>query len=87
MVEKDDWRLLRGQEDYLLGVTLYWKKWKAPSAVWDHDHCEFCWEKFSESTDTLHEGYTTEDGKHWICPECFSDFKDMFRWSVNNCDE
>ena len=86
MVEKDDWRL-QGQEDYLAGVTLFWKKWKAQSLTWDHDHCEFCWEKFSEFPETLHEGYTTKDDKHWICPECFSDFKDMYQWTVDNGEE
>ena len=27
MIDKDDWRL-RGQEDYLSGKTLYFRKWK-----------------------------------------------------------
>lgn len=83
MIEKDDWRL-QGQDGYLSGVTLRWKKWKSPSATWNHDHCEFCWEKFSELPETLHEGYTTKDEKRWICPECFSDFKDMFQWILED---
>ena len=29
MIDKDDWRL-RGQEDYLSGKALYFRKWKAP---------------------------------------------------------
>lgn len=79
MVEKDDWRL-RGQEDYLLGKTLYFRKWKAPKKDLDHYHCEFCWDKFSEYPDTLHEGYTTEENYYWICPTCYNDFKEMFQW-------
>ncbi len=82
MVEKDDWRLLRGQEDYLLNKTLYFRKWQATSEEWDHEHCEFCWGKFSDFPDTLHEGYTTEDNYYWICPACFEDFKEMFKWKV-----
>ena len=83
MIDKDDWRL-RGQEDYLSGKALYFRKWKAPKKEWDHDHCEFCWEKFSDYPDTLHEGYTTEDNYYWICPACYNDFKEMFKWKEND---
>jgi len=27
------------------------------SSIRDHDHCDFCWEKFSEHSGDLHEGY------------------------------
>jgi hypothetical protein len=83
MREGDDWRL-QGQEKYLKGVTLFWKKYTRYSERWDHDHCEFCWAKFIEeySTDGLHEGYATEDSYRWICEECFEDFKDLFDWRV-----
>ena len=85
MIEKDDWRL-RGQEDYLLGENLYFRKWKAPKKEWDHDHCEFCWDKFSDYPDTLHEGYTTEDNYNWICQTCYDDFKEMFlKLYKNSC--
>lgn len=77
MTNKDDWRLFR-QEEYLHGVTLYYREWSGS----DHAHCEFCWEKFSYYPDTLHEGYTTEDNYHWICPECFNDFKEKFSWKI-----
>ena len=50
MIDKDDWRL-RGQEDYLSGKVLYFRTWKAPKKEWDHDHCEFCWDKFSDYPD------------------------------------
>lgn len=81
MIDKNDWRLT-GQEDYLHGKILYYRKWKASSDKWDHDHCEFCWEKFSSFDGTLHEGYTTEDNYYWICSDCFRDFKTMFEWTV-----
>jgi len=81
MIEKDDWRLI-GQEKYLLDITLYFRKWRPYKKNWDHDHCKFCMEKFSDFPGTLHEGYTTADNYHWICPKCFLDFKEMFHWNV-----
>jgi len=82
MVDKGDWRL-QGQETYLKGITLYLKTYTRYSETWDHDHCEFCWAKFTEDhPDTLQEGYTTEDEYHWVCKKCFEDFKDMFGWEA-----
>lgn len=56
MVDSDDWRL-HGQEKYLQGITLTWKRYRAPSATWDHDHCAFCWAKFVDAG-------SIEGGKH-----------------------
>jgi hypothetical protein len=47
-----------------------------------HEHCEFCWEKFSAHPDTLHEGYATNDDYFWICPTCYQDFREMFQWKT-----
>lgn len=77
MVEKSDWRL-NGQEEYLQGKTLHYRKWGTDATK--HDHCIFCWEKFSGFEGALHEGYVTDDERHWICPECFRDFQVMFGW-------
>lgn len=79
----DDWRL-HGQERYLAGVTLSRVAYVAPSARWDHDHCEFCWAKFMEvdAPDILREGYVTDDRRDWICPKCFEDFRELFGWSI-----
>jgi hypothetical protein len=79
----DDWRL-QGQERYLSGVTLYRRAYRRYSETWDHDHCAFCWVKFSEQdlTGALHSGYATADDAHWICDRCFQDFRDGFRWRV-----
>ena len=87
MPEEDDWRL-QGQEDYLHGVTLTWKEYKARSETWEHEHCEFCWRKFMEVDDPeIHRwGYTTEDDYFWICADCYTDFKDMFEWQLTNTD-
>ncbi len=86
MIEKDDWRL-RNQEDYLLCKTLHLCKWKPLKEEWDHDHCEFCWNKFSNLPDTINEGYTTEDRRYWICPNCYDDFKEMFKWKIGDEDK
>jgi hypothetical protein len=80
----DDWRL-QGQEKYLTGVTLTRKLYLPTGEGNDHDHCEFCWAKFSQSPaipDALREGYTTSDGYRWICNQCFSDFRGQFKWVV-----
>jgi len=83
MIDKNDWRL-QGQEKYLKGVTLYLKKYIKYRDTRDHDHCEFCWAKFSleGSSDDLDEGYATKDNYHWICMRCFDDFKDIFQWKI-----
>ncbi len=83
MIEKDDWRLERGQIEYLKDKELIYTKYTQPSKEWDHDHCAFCWKSFSILVDSdLHEGYCTLDRYTWICPECFEDFKEMFNWKV-----
>lgn len=77
-----DWRL-QGQEKYLLGVDLKKSIYKKYSEKWEHDHCEFCGNKFSETLpNTLHEGYSTLNNYHWICEDCFSDFKETFNWKT-----
>jgi len=81
MIWKDDWRL-QGQEKYLKGAHLTLKTYSKNRKGWDHDHCEFCAAKFMEpeTPDTLNMGYTTQDEYRWVCPQCFEDFKEMFKW-------
>jgi len=85
MDDLNDWRL-RDQDKYLLGVSIYWGKWTPPedNPSWDHDHCEFCWQKFMsiDSSEAQQEGYTTDNRSHWICLICYEDFKDRFQWKV-----
>jgi hypothetical protein len=76
-----DWRL-QGQEQYLTGVLLVKKRYRKRSESWDHDHCKFCWRKFSERPGDLNEGYATEDEYYWICENCYGDFREQFRWTV-----
>ena len=84
MVPKDDWRRM-GQEKYLIEVELQYIEQYTPfSETWEHEHCAFCTEKISTYQGDLHSGYCTTDDKQsqWICPVCFDDFKDEFRWKI-----
>lgn len=80
---KDDWRLTN-QDEYFLGIKLYKRKYIRFNETWDHDHCSFCWGKFmvEDLPEVIHEGYASEDSNHWVCEECFEDFKDLFQWEV-----
>jgi len=31
-------------------------------------------------------GYSTVDGCHWICIDCFNDFSIEFNWDISNPD-
>ena len=77
----DDWRLFN-QEEYLKGKDWVLKKYIKYRTDWDHDHCEFCHETFSEEEGDLHQGYATTDNYYWICEKCYNDFKDMFKWKL-----
>ena len=46
----------------------------------DHEHCEFCLEKISNYPNTIHDAYCTEDEYHWVCDNCYNDFKTRFNW-------
>lgn len=82
----DDWRLFREQEKYLYGVTLIKQAYKTNDPFNDHDHCEFCMIKFGEENDELNQGYSTEDCRIWICPQCYFDFKKQFKWRVKTME-
>ena len=83
IVPDNDWRLT-GQERFLAGVTLEWRSYQPSRSASDHDHCEFCGAKFmiGSDPDTLHAGYTTLDGYHWVCELCARDFVDRFEWTL-----
>ena len=79
-----DWRW-QGQETYMQGLALCWKPYHRYSESWDHDHCEFCWAKFSEvpsDADALTEGYASSDSHRWVCRQCFDDFRQKFEWTI-----
>lgn len=72
-----------GQEEYLVGAELIFVPEYQPfSDKWEHEHCEFCFEKISSADGDLHFGYCTNQRKNWICPTCFEDFKDEFKWTI-----
>ena len=85
-----DWRL-SGQEHYLQGKTVRFQRFqiRRETPVWDHEHCVFCtrkivddlakYEKYAAPGELITDAYTTEDEKHWICPQCFSDFQERFQ--------
>jgi len=83
MIEKNDWRL-QGDEECWKNERFFHKKYTPYHENWEHDHCAFCSVKISEYEDDLHEGYCTLDQYHWVCSECFEDFKEMFCWQVVN---
>ena len=81
-----DWRL-DPNDDFLKGETFCFKTFKS-SAMSDHEHCYFCWQKITdlpiENSDR--EGYCTissETGqKIWVCKNCFDDFKKRFDFKL-----
>ena len=85
-VASDDWRLTT-QERFLRGVGLRWRPWfpsRRPDlrGGWDHDHCVFCHAEIARHADFT-AGYVTADDQYtWICPPCFDDFHEQFRWQV-----
>jgi hypothetical protein len=45
--DTDDWRLT-DQEGYLKDAELTWRRYRARSDTWEHEHCAFCWAKFMD---------------------------------------
>ena len=81
-IDSSDWRL-QGQEKYLQDKTLQFKKYSDRTTKTDHDHCEFCSVKFSDTiAEDLKEGYATLDDYRWICKSCYNDFKDFFNFKL-----
>ncbi len=76
---KKDWRYT-GQDKYLKEICLKFCYYNDINK--DHDHCEFCFEKFGHGEQDLHQGYCTLDNYHWICNTCYNDFKDFFKWKL-----
>lgn len=56
---ENDWRITN-QMNYLYRAALK-KAVISRTATNDHEHCEFCWHKFSEERGLLHSGYCTLD--------------------------
>ncbi|HLX31797.1 MAG TPA: hypothetical protein VKR79_03395 [Gaiellaceae bacterium] len=89
-----DWRLM-GQERFLQDAVFRHKAYRAWREGWAHDHCAFCQRRLvedvatSDDPDARSAGYAAvgrgpngEDDYHWVCDDCFPDFRDQFNWSV-----
>ena len=79
-MNNNDWRLTN-QMNYLFRNNIIKSKFKPYRDDWRHEHCAFCSEKINCDTKIA---YSTEDRYHWICEECFNDFKEMFEWNIIN---
>lgn len=93
MVTKEDWRYINGE--HLKDKVFTFKAYKPLHEDNDHDHCEFCWDKFSLNIDdALKEGYQTIFHRNishnkaiiqdaWVCLECFNDFKGLLKLRID----
>jgi len=82
---EDDWRLdLARTPEFYAQFEWEFKKWTQTRSNWDHDHCEFCREKIydTEKKKVTNDGWTNRDDYHWICDDCFKDFKQEFKWKI-----
>lgn len=74
----EDWRLSRGQEDYLSGVVFHKERMlPQPQDLGFHKHCELCWTTLSPYGTDEHEGYVSENRQYWLCQSCFQEFKNI----------
>lgn len=74
MEREGDWRLSRGQEEYLHGAICRLRTYPVDTSdVGRYAHCELCWATISPCGSNEHEAYQTVDGMFWICKSCFSD--------------
>lgn len=81
----DDWRITN-QDKYLKDAVLQWLSYASRTTMTDHDHCEFCMDKFSDNEGDLDAGYCTLDCYYWICDECYKDFCGLFGWRLTDKD-
>lgn len=84
-MSEEDWRL-RGQEEYMQNQRFRFVKFKSKDGGSLHKHCDFCWYKFMENCegveDCSEEGYCTDDGRYWVCKECYQCFRSLFNWET-----
>ena len=66
---------------YLEILTFSKDKFKANGSN-DHEHCELCWTKISEYPEDLHEAYSANQGKVWICPKCYEEYSSLYHWEL-----
>ena len=82
-INKNDWRRT-GQEKFLKNIDLikiFPEKFVKERSISNfHEHCEFC--MMVINSDYLKVSYATKDLYHWICQDCFEDFKEEFNWRI-----
>ena len=74
-----DWRNM-GQMEYLFKKKFKYIKYS--NNIGDHEHCVFCSEKISTMKEAQNEAYCTKNYKHFVCIQCFNDFKEIFEWEI-----
>lgn len=82
-----DWRN-HGEEEYLMGAALVRMPYRE-SEKSHHEHCTFCWARFSESMQgDERSGYMCRKNgeSYWICTACYHDLKDFFHWQMEKGD-
>ena len=81
----NDWRITN-QMNYLFRARLI-KTTFSESSHSDHEHCEFCWARFSALPEDLHGGYYEPQSESWLCPDCVEQFSDLFGWTVTEAED
>ncbi len=77
--------------DWLRDAVWQWQAYQKSNRSWNREHCVFCWRRIAEAdygdADALQEAWTTtclqpegDAGYEWVCPDCFRELKDTFRW-------
>lgn len=83
---RDDWRIM-GQEGYLMGKSLQYRKFRKELCHEDYDQCDFCWECFDRDNSTPMHAYFVPEERLWICERCYKDFREHFQWTVEEIDD
>ncbi len=82
----EPWYILESRrKDYLHNKTLYRRDY--PCRAGEHEHCEFCWARFSALPEDLHGGYYEPQSESWLCPDCVEQFSDLFGWTVTEAED
>jgi hypothetical protein len=79
--------------EWLHDAVWRWETYKKPRPLWNHEHCVFCPRRIAEADygdpEALQTAYTTtftheegDAGYEWVCPDCFTELREIFRWRV-----
>ena len=64
----------KGKISEYIGQKYQSKYTKLVEDGWSHDHCEIClWSLYESDETESGEGYT-DDGRSWLCTECYEQF-------------